>query len=125
LRWRFANVRGQSFSVINVYARDGAGAGYWVVRAVNAMLEVQDCDVALLTGPIARSAWNALFAEAKRRGFRSVSFECLAPSSFARLLRTVGMSPRADRPVFMALRAGAGFTVSADNVYLTAADEDE
>lgn len=125
LRWRFANVRGRVFSVVNVHARDGAPAGYWVVRAVDGMLEVHDCAAALLASPGARNAWNALFAEARERGFRSVSFECLAPAGFISVLRAVGMLPRADRPVFMGLREGGALAVSVDNTLLTAADEDE
>jgi hypothetical protein len=33
--------------------------------------------------------------------------------------------PRSERPVFMALRSDAGFSVSSETTYLTEADEDE
>jgi hypothetical protein len=126
LRWRFTTTRGHAFSIVNVYARrTGASLGYWAVQSVEGVLVIHDCAAGLLSSPLAGAAWNALFAEARARGFRSVSFECLAPSEFIDVLRTVGMLARSERPVFAAVRAESSFKVSANDTYLTAADEDE
>jgi hypothetical protein len=126
LQWRFTADRGRLFSLVNVHERDAdASLGYWIVHAADGVLVIHDCAAGLLASPFARSAWNALFAEARQRGFRSVSFECLAPAEFVAVLRQVGMLPRTERPVFAALREGSAFSMSADSTYLTAADEDE
>ncbi len=126
LKWRFATDRGASFDVVNAIARDtNASVGYWVVQAVDGVLTIRDCAAGSFASPLAQSAWSALFTEARRRGFRSVSFECLAPAEFVAVLQRVGMSRRSERPVFSALRAEHPLSISADSTYLTAADEDE
>ena len=125
LDWRFNRIPGRSFSSVKVRHPEGEYEGYWVVRSARPVLEVHDCAPSLLAGPNVKEAWIALFGDARKRGFRSVSFECLAPPTFVSVLRSAGMVARDERPVFAAQRDGSSFAVAADGLYLTAADEDE
>lgn len=123
LRWRFAERAGHRFEYVAAHNSAGALIGYWIVDAAGDALQVWDCSPALLDKERAARAWYALFADARRRGYRSVSFSCLAPAEFVRALERVGMAVRGERPVFGALRAE--HPAAAGEWYLTAADEDE
>jgi hypothetical protein len=123
LRWRFAPRGGHEFDYVTAYEGDQL-LGYWIVEAdEHGALQVLDCSPGLLDGPRATRAWSFLFAEARRRGLRSVSFSCLAPRELTRSLERAGMAVRGERPVFAALRPE--HPASAAAWYLTAADEDE
>jgi hypothetical protein len=123
LRWRFAARGGHEFDYVTAY--DGEELlGYWIVEGDSrGALHVLDCSPRLLDGARATRAWGFLFAEARRRGFRSVSFSCLAPPELTRSLERAGMAVRGERPVFAALRPQHPAAAAA--WYLTAADEDE
>jgi hypothetical protein len=124
LRWRFAARAGHRFDYVRAYARGDRPLGYWIVEGdAQGALHVLDCSPRLLDGAGASRAWGSLFAEARRRGFRSVSFSCLAPPELTRSLARAGMAVRGERPVFGALRAE--HPASGAAWYFTAADEDE
>jgi hypothetical protein len=123
LRWRFAERAGHRFECVAAHSAGGALIGYWIVEATGGALEVWDCSPALLDSARASRAWYALFMEARRRGYRSVSFACLAPAELVRALERAGMAVRGERPVFCALRTE--HPAAAVAWYLTAADEDE
>jgi hypothetical protein len=123
LRWRFAARAGQRFEYVTARVRGGAPIGYWIVEVTDDALQVCDCSPALLEGDRAALAWYALFAAARRRGCRSVSFSCLAPAELTETLERVGMAVRSERPVYCALRPEHPAAEGA--WYLTVADEDE
>jgi hypothetical protein len=126
LRWRFTESRGRSYSLVRASAVDsGDRIGHWVIEIADRTLFVRDCAAATFDHPLAAAAWNALFAEAGRRKLRSVSFSCVVPPYFLRILRDLLMRPRGERPVFFAERAATAPVVAADAIYLTDADEDE
>jgi hypothetical protein len=123
LLWRFAAADGRAFECVAACEGDDE-RGYWIVEGVDGVLQVRDCAPALLAGAGAVPAWNAFFAEARKRRFRSVSFECLAPPEFQAVLERLGMVRRSERPVFGVLRTDQT-AVEGAAWYLTAADEDE
>ena len=99
LRWRFADLGRHHFNFVTARRHsDGAAVGYWVVEALENSLYVRDCSIALLRRRDAVLAWTALCAEARRKGFRSLHFECLAPPALQRHLRALGMKTRGQRP---------------------------
>ncbi len=122
LAWRFSSAHSTNahFAVVAALATDDA---YWVVEEQGTVLQVRDCS-SLLLDPVHRSAWIALFRDAARRGFHSVSFECLATAGKLEVLRSLGMKVRGERPVFW-----SGFRstqpASSAEFFLTSADEDE
>ncbi len=126
LRWRFADHGRHHFHFVTARRRsDGAAIGYWVVEALENSLYVRDCSIDLLRRPGAVLAWTALCAEARRKGFRSLHFECLAPPALQKHLRALGMKSRSQRPVFAAISADIAERAASASWFLTAADEDE
>jgi hypothetical protein len=123
LSWRFAARDGRSFECVAARV-NGEQRGCWIVQKMDDVLHVADCAPALLAGAGTVSAWNALFAAARRRGFRSVSFECLAPPELIAALARVGFVPRTQRPAFGVLGARSR-AAETGAWYLTGADEDE
>lgn len=124
LRWRFASSTERKFDFVGLY-RSSDSLGYWIVEPIDRVLHVRDCPVALLIGETAMSAWTLLFAEARKRAFRSVSFECLSTPDIVASLGRLGMRPRSERPVFGVVREDHVSRVATAEWYLTAADEDE
>ena len=126
LRWRFMSNRKHTFQFVSVHSESIEGsAGYWIVESDSAVLHIRDCSPSLLTGGTVGRAWMLLFEEARRRGFSSVSFECLAPHEFVRTLKYNGMTARSERPVFVAVRDDRESIINSSRWYLTGADEDE
>ena len=126
LLWRFAPFSKRKFDFISVSSEStDRSSGYFVVEADETVLHVRDCSPCLLDGRRAGRALMLLFEEARRRGFGSVSFECMAPNDFVRTLQMTGMWPRSERPVFGVLRDDFVSIANSAPWYLTAADEDE
>jgi len=126
LAWRFQSDSGRQYGRISVhYGDETAELGYWITEAVDDVLHLRDCPLSLLDERIARAAWLGLFREARSRGFKSVSFECLAPADLQATLMGCGMRPRSERPVYGKVREGALGDPAVLEWYLTAADEDE
>lgn len=126
LRWRFMSDRSHAYRFVSVSGESVTGsAGYWIVEDDGAVLHVRDCSPSLLASATVGRAWMLLFEEARRRGFSSVSFECLAPDKFVRTLKHNGMTTRSERPVFVAVRDDHVSKINSSDWYLTDADEDE
>lgn len=126
LQWRFTDHGRHHYSFVT--ARDGSNSvpiGYWVVEELENCLYVRDCSTSLLVRPDAVLAWAALCTAARRKGFRSLHFECLAPPVLKKHLRSLGINPRSQRPVFGAIRADVAHRAESCEWFLTAADEDE
>jgi len=125
LRWRFESTDTRVFGFVAVRessARDELG--YWVVEPVGDVLQVRDCAVNLIAGGSA-AAWAVLCREAHRRGFRSISFECVAPDEVSHQLRKIGLRARNERPLFGICRDDYSAALEGAYWYLTSADEDE
>lgn len=120
LLWRFAGGRPGQYVHI---APEGVG-DYWIAEDQGDVLQLRDCTASLLA-PEGRAQWLALFRDAERRGYHSVSFECLAPAPLLQTLVGLGMQVRSERPVFWAAAAGMAGRIAASKWFLTSADEDE
>jgi hypothetical protein len=122
LAWRFSKVHATNphFAVL---APVPGGEAHWVVEEQGKVLQVRDCSSLLLERANA-GAWAALFRDAARRGYHSVSFECLAAARHLEVLKSLGMKVRSDRPVFWSGFRATQQSVAAD-FFLTSADEDE
>lgn len=122
LAWRFSKAHAANPHCA-VLAPVPGGEAHWVVEEQGRVLQVRDCSSLLLERANA-GAWTALFRDAVRRGFHSVSFECLAAARHLEVLKSLGMKVRSDRPVFW-----SGFRPTQQSVaaefFLTSADEDE
>jgi hypothetical protein len=117
-QWRF-DTPGEP--VEQVRTGDAGGSAAWIVQRRETILHVVDCCPRLLLSSAA-AAWRALFRDARRKGYSSVAFECLAPAGFRTVLASLGFAVRGDRPVFAAARNDG---LLAAEWYLTGADEDE
>jgi len=126
LRWRFDVGSGRAYAFVELLggSRDES-CGYWVVEELDGVLHVRDCPPHLLLDACAGRAWALLANEARRRGMRSISFECMAPPGLGRALHGIGMTVRSERPVYGTAREGSRAEHCVANLYLTAADEDE
>lgn len=122
LVWRFAVAGAMSKHHI-ARAALPEGPAYWILDDQGKVLQVRDC-AAVLLEPQCSPAWWALFRDAIRRGFHSVSFECLASDRQQQLLRSLGMTVRSERPVFWSGMPSAPQVDHAE-FFLTSADEDE
>lgn len=123
LSWRFrmAGVGATHHAVVATLAET---AVYWVLEVQGKVLQVRDCSPNLLE-TMNRTAWLALFRDAARRGFHSVSFECLASARRLAVLESLGMTVRSERPVFWSgVRPDQSWQEAAE-FFLTSADEDE
>jgi hypothetical protein len=126
LRWRFMSNGKRDFGFVSVSSSaNDSNAGYWIVESASSVLHVRDCSPCLLIGANAGRAWMLFFEQARRRGFSSVSFECLAPHAFVHRLKRYGMRPRSERPVYGAVRDDYATLVNSSQLYFTGADEDE
>jgi len=126
LRWRFATEMTGACEFVTARDRNSSRKlGSWIVEGKDDVLHVRDVPFGLLVGRWAVPAWSALFRQARTRGYRAVSFECVGPSSVLGTLHRLRLLERSRRPLYgVALQElEAGFKEAG--VYLTAADEDE
>jgi len=126
LVWRFQSDSRRQYGRLSVrQGEEAAELGYWITEAVDDVLHLRDCSLSLFDKGIAKAAWLGLFRQARSRGFKSVSFECLAPERLQATLKACGMQPRSERPVFGKVREATLGSPASLEWYLTAADEDE
>ncbi len=122
LGWRFDPRPIGATRTLHLDDHAGALQAWFVCQVEEGVLHVADCGAASRSLGVSRAHVDALLHAARAAGYRSVSVQLAAPPDSLAAWRDCGFVQRSARPIF-GRWFGAG--PPPDNLYLTAADEDE